>query len=509
MRELALVGFIALLSGLVSYYAIGELGTFSSVNLGLGALALAIAAALGLHRLRFTGGPLARRVIGRGLLGIALALAIAVGLERWAAWQGLTFDWTFEQRYDLSEAVQRKLAEICSGDEPLVALFYFDPEDPRKRATGLLLETLQRAGPCLEVRERRIEENLAEVDRYAVGSSNTVVFQLGDAFETVPRPMEGTIYEALYRLTSRGVATLAFLRGEGEGDPERTDGLGYSGLAAALTTEGYQERILVSASLSEVPEDVDALIVIAPERPLLPQTLDALQRYLESGGSLVALLEPGRESGIEGLLAGFGIEALDGLVVDPASAPVDEGVRGVNVLAFNYAAHPVTAGLNRSRMTYFPGVRPLHLRKPRVEDDVQRVVLSSHRGWVSEDLSWLARSTGLPASDGAQSDYQTLAAVGRYPRDGKETRLVVFGDADFASNRYLRALYDLDLVLNAVHWATQRESAITLRPKALRTSVQFPVPLTSSVQALYGVGLLLPELLLIAGGLVWLRRRRS
>ena len=85
---------------------------------------------------------------------------------------------------------------------------------------------------------------------------------------------------------------------------------------------------------------------------------------------------------------------------------------------------------------------------------------------------------------------------------------VAFGDADFASNRWLRTLYNLDLILNAVHWATENEAEVTLRPK-VRSTVQFPLPLNDSVQALYGVGLLLPEVLLIAGGIVWLRRRSA
>ena len=85
---------------------------------------------------------------------------------------------------------------------------------------------------------------------------------------------------------------------------------------------------------------------------------------------------------------------------------------------------------------------------------------------------------------------------------------MAFGDSDFASNRYLRALYNLDLLVNAVHWATERESAITLRPKAGRL-LQFPVPIQRSLNALYGIGLLVPELLVMAGMWVWLRRRSA
>ena len=57
----------------------------------------------------------------------------------------------------------------------------------------------------------------------------------------------------------------------------------------------------------------------------------------------------------------------------------------------------------------------------------------------------------------------------------------MFGDSDFASNRYLRALYNLDLVLNAVHWALEREPEITLRPK-LRDAVQFPLPMQKTAR---------------------------
>jgi hypothetical protein len=59
-----------------------------------------------------------------------------------------------------------------------------------------------------------------------------------------------------------------------------------------------------------------------------------------------------------------------------------------------------------------------------------------------------------------------------------------------------------------VHWALQREPQIALRPK-VRDTVQFPLPVQDSLQMLYGVGLLLPEVLLIVGGTLWLRRRSA
>ena len=67
----------------------------------------------------------------------------------------------------------------------------------------------------------------------------------------------------------------------------------------------------------------------------------------------------------------------------------------------------------------------------------------------------------------------------------------------------------LGLATAPILYAAENEPEITLRPKNRPTPVQFPVPLANSLQTLYGVGLLVPELLLIAGGIIWLRRRSA
>ncbi len=511
MRELGLVGVVAVLAGIGSYTAIGEWRPFSVVNLVGGGLALLTALALGARQLRGAGGPHARAVLLRGLGRIVLALVVGFALERGAAATGVRFDWTLEESVEISPAVINKLAEIdAAGTGPVTATLYFDREDPRVRRTRLLLEEVARVSKGgLATRERDLEQHPDDIDTVEIGSSNTVVLTLGDYFETVPRPGEGTLYEALYRLQGRGTGTVVILRGEGEGriDDERETGFG--GLAQALATEGYRIESRVSAGLREVPAGTDAVIVIAPQRRLLPGPLAALRAYLSSGGSLVAMLEPGTPSGIEEILAEWGIETPGGVLIDPASVPIEGGgAEGVGIVAYNYEVEPLTLGLDTNRMTYFPGVQPLRLRRPQVGDRVKRAVLSSPRSWVSDDLDWLSRAGGRPENPGQRPDYHPIAAFGEYPRQAGRTRIVAFGDADFASNRWLRTLYNLDLILNAVHWATENEAEVTLRPK-VRSTVQFPLPLNDSVQALYGVGLLLPEVLLIVGGIVWLRRRSA
>jgi hypothetical protein len=505
MRELALAGFIAVAFAIWSYYATDRFGWFGYANLTLGSLAIVAAAATAARRLRRARGAGSHRVIARGLLIVFGAVVVGVGAERLAARSQIQFDWTFERAFEPAPATVKALAEL-PGE--VTATLFHDPFDPRVRRTRLLLQRIAQEGP-MRVRSRVLDEHPDAADRYEVGTSNTVVLTLEDRFETIERPTEGTIYEGLYRLRSVEGGAITVLRGEGEADFSRTDEVGYAGLAAALATEGYDLRSVVSATMHEVPDSTDVVLVISPERRLRTEAIAAVRRYLDRGGSLVALVEPGIESGVEALLAEYGMESPDAVLVDPAADDDDPLVASINPVAFHYWDHPITRGLDRNRMTYFAGARTFQLRKPRVEDELSKVVESSPYAWLEEDIGVLDRSAGTLARNGREQSFHPIVVSGRYRRDGRETRIVAVGDADFASNQHLRTLYNLDLILNAVHWAAQNEPEITLRPKNRPTPVQFPVPLTNTLRTLYGVGLLVPELLLIAGAIVWLRRRSA
>jgi ABC-type uncharacterized transport system len=435
-----------------------------------------------------------------------LAVAAAgVALERLTAAADWQLDWSFEQRFALSDAVRGVLQELGSVD----ATLYHASFDPRARSTRLLLRTLAETGH-LELRERSLDESPEDADRFGIGSSNSVVLRRGERYETVERPTEGTLYEALYRLRDRDAGMLYVARGAGEGDLARGDGAGFSGLGQALQTEGYRLREFVAATGAEIPDDASGLLVLAPRRAWRPEALAALERYLERGGRLVAFLEPGTTSGLEDLLARWGFASPDALVVDPASGALAGDAPGTNPLAFGYADHPVTRGLDPSRMTFFHGARSFSVRKPRPEDRVAGVVFASARAWLSPDVGLAGRGAAPERPAGVPEDHQILVAAGRFPRGEREARIVAFGDGELASNHFLRALYNLDLVLNAVHWALDRELEITIRPKATVTGrLQLPLPLQDTFQMFQGVGLLLPELFLLAAAWTWSRSRSA
>jgi hypothetical protein len=167
----------------------------------------------------------------------------------------------------------------------------------------------------------------------------------------------------------------------------------------------------------------------------------------------------------------------------------------------------VTRGLDGTRMIFLRRTRPvIAARKPQPDDEVRAVAFASRRSWLAPNAAAVQRGAAPEEPAEREENYWPVLSLGAYPRPGGETRIAVFGDADFASNRYLRALYNVDLLMNAIHWVAQREDEITLRPKSL-TPDQYPLTPQQSLDMLQGVGLLIPELCLAAAAWTWVRRR--
>lgn len=514
MSPVAAIGAIALAFGLASYQVLGEWNVFNVTNLCAGAGLIALGAVAASRRL-------AQRTTAaeRGPTVDALLMTIAVTwgavlLQLFASAWGPRFDWTFERRYELAPATRTVLEQL--GEEGSVELtLYSAAGDPRRRATRLLLEQMAAVSDSsVRVEERDLDASPEEEDYYGIGSSNSVVVHFeatgeNGHWQLVERPTEGALFEALSRQRSPSRKHIYVAVGTGEGNLARSDDAGFSGYRAALETEGYDVRPLPTAMLPQIPEDADGLLIIAPERRMTAAALAGLRGYLnERGGRLIAMLEPGGDSGLEEILAEFGLRSPDALVIDPESGAVEGDAPGLNPIAKAYAKHPVTRDLNANRMTFFRHARSFELRKPQPNDRLTAGVYSSGDAWLSAEPLQLNGRTPPERPADAKGNYRPLVVAGEYERNGHEARIVAFGDSTFASNRYLRALYNLDLAMNAVHWALQREPEISVRPKS-GGLLQFPIPIQNALNALYGIGLLVPQLIVMTGTWVWLRRRAA
>ncbi len=88
----------------------------------------------------------------------------------------------------------------------------------------------------------------------------------------------------------------------------------------------------------------------------------------------------------------------------------------------------------------------------------------------------------------------------------QEGRLAVFGDSDFATNRYFNFSGNGNFFLNTVNWLTEEADLISIQPK---TSSPRTIHMTATQgRILFFVCLIiLPLIVLVTGISVWVRRR--
>ncbi|MDP6779413.1 MAG: GldG family protein, partial [Candidatus Latescibacteria bacterium] len=344
---------------------------------------------------------------------------------------------------------------------------------------------------------------------YRIATYGTSVIQVGEKQEQIRSSTEKDLTNAVVKALRSEEKVIYFAFGHGEATPEDLDRRGYSRVKQALLEANYVLRdSLLIVQEGMIPGDCDLLIVAGPTSALLPAEIDSVRSYLERGGSGLFLLDPGVESGMEAMLEEWGVNVNDDYVVDRRglhySTPVSAG----------YGSHAVTAK-HRATMTFYPLARSVSqkLPVPGVEEAVE-LVFTSRDSWSESDRL----SDQVPSFDSATDrpgPVPLAVAVTAKPKAPRseagedveaKVRIVVFGDADFASNQFFGAAGNGDLFLNSVNWLLEEGQLIAIRPRerGLR-----PMTLTGNdTRWIFWFSLvLLPGVPVIAGVLVWWRRR--
>lgn len=520
MAFLPAAGLVMILVGVASYYATRSLpgvSAFTGANLALGIVLVLAGAAAQLRSFRGFSGAASRRVALRALsifvAGLAAVVGLGVAARSWTA----RLDLTVDRLYTLSDQTRALCAELDTNAPPPIELVFFE-DALLAKDVRLLIAAYAAACPRVAVRDASRKEPPAGARELYTTTATTVIACRAEICDPVGYPSERNITAALLRLSSERVPRVFFLVGHGEVDLASQNDGGYSGLAALLRDQGFEVRALVGPATEEPPSEADVVIAAAPERDLLPEELVLLDRYLEGGGRLLALSEPGLDSNLySDLLQRWGFDLEDGVVLDPASSPLLEDPTPLNLLVHLFAPYnPVTRTLSRRTMVLMPSTRPVGLsRKPQPDDRLERVAFASERAVVDRNVTRALSSSDRALQGDANSGGPPVVATGSYPREAAgptgevaktEARIVVIGDRDFASNRLLDALYNRDLVLNAVRWLAADEARIALTDKAW-TPNQDPLTLQQTVAYFYFLAFALPEALLLLGIYAWWRKQ--
>jgi ABC-type uncharacterized transport system involved in gliding motility auxiliary subunit len=441
-------------------------------------------------------------------LTFSLLFGASIGLLAWLSTQYVyQSDWTAGARNTVSADTRELLAEL---DQPVRITAFVRDEALLRRQIQDLVGSYQRFKDDITLEFINPDTAPEQVRALGISSGGELRVSYRGRSENIQTLSEQTLSNSLLRLSRQEERWIAFLTGHGEREPlgETNHGLGIFG--AELERKGLNIQT-VNLSEANIPTNTSLLVIAGPRVDLLPGEVSALLNYVEQGGNLLWLAEPGDLHGLEPLAEQLGIDFLPGKVVDAGSQ-----LFGVDnptfVVITAYPQHEITGEM--ATVTVFPEVAALALRDNSAWTQLP-LLTTLPRSWT--ELGEIAGEISFDADTDEHAGPLDIGVVLTRKRpagedleamdEPAEQRVVVIGDGDFLSNTYLGNGGNLGLGLNMVHWLSHDDAFIDIQVQGAPDTT---LELGRTAQAVIGIGLLfgLPVLLLVSGLLVWLRRRR-
>lgn len=420
----------------------------------------------------------------------------------------------YHYRYDATELKEHTLSPqsvqvLAEVDKPVAIIGFFAADDYRRENFEKLLEQYLYRSDYLSYAVIDPDREPLKARQYEPIPYGGLLLQCGERTATVYMPDEQDVTSALLKVVSEEQKVIYFLTGHQEHDPEGYGDDGYSRVADALRDQNYEVRTLNLAVTTTVPSDAAVVVVAGPQTVLLDDERTRLQSYLIQGGKALIMLDPLYGADLDDVLAAWQVRFGGGVVIDPASSLLG-GVAAPVVSGYRFSQ--ITKDLP---MTFFPLARPVERMG---EDPTGSITFSplaetTDQSWAEQDTA--ATEVRFDEGEDTPGPLTLMATLEAPPVPGSEeveanpglkTRLVLIGDSDFASNEYAGSLGNGLLFLNAVNWLAEEESLIAIGPKTTQPRTLF----LSRVQAntIFFVGvILIPLALLVAGVVVWWRRR--
>ncbi len=512
-----LCGFVLLLFGIVEFLFRREFSLYTIVHLAGGGSLLIFSLAFNLGGVWSSLGERSTRYSANAIIYTVIFLAILVLINFAATTHPVREDLTEGGLFSLSDQSQKVLDNL--KEDVQVLAFY---QAAKGTALDDLLKNYANYSPRFTYEFIDPVKHPEQARKHEVTTTDILVVKCGDRETKIPGDSEEDITNAILKVANPNKKKIRFLTTHGERDLASDEERGYLVAQKALENENYEVMPLELYMIKDVPADTDVLVVAGPEKALAKNELEAIERYIDQGGSVLFLLDPGGSPGMDKFLEKWGVKVGSNVVVDQVFRLFYGPSLGVDPVVSTYGAHDITKEFKGQ--TLFHMARSVELADP-LPSGVTGVSLArtSASSWAETDLDRFFAKSEVARSDDDLTGPVSIAVALTVETKGpgkekdkatkdadaaekKEARVVVFGDAAFIDNEYIPKMYNADLFLNTINWLAEEEALISIRPKTTRGSRVLMTP-EETRDIFYMSVLILPEILLLFGLAIWWRRR--
>ena len=424
------------------------------------------------------------------------------------------WDLTAYKEHTLSEKTLQALKTL---KEPIAAKAFV--KEPSEEASHLkkLLAAYAYHRKDLSFEFIDPDRNPSLTRQYGIQELNTVILEGYGRSQTVKRPDEEALTNGLIRLSKSRTEKVYWVVGHGERPFQSTDPESLATIHQNLSNQNVEFEQWNLAQ-KDIPSDAAMLVVAAPEKAFFPEEVASLKRFFNKGGSLLVFLEPYQDGGLKDFLKEYGLVISSDMVVDKMSRVM--GGDFLLPMIVTYGEHEITR--NFRLLSFFSLARSVEVDKNVKKKGLTltNLAMTSPESWSEMDREALHKGSARLEEADRQGPLSLAVIVELAPppeaqgdenkdEDGitGQGKMVVFGDVDFASNKFVTLAGNKDLLTNTIHYLVGQKDLITIVKKQ-KPAEHLMLTRNQGLLLFWVPVVLIPLLVIVLGVLVW-RKRRS
>lgn len=322
-----------------------------------------------------------------------------------------------------------------------------------------------------------------------------------------PPYAEQDLTNLLVRLSRTDKRVVMYLDGHGERNLIGVKNHDLGEFGTQLQKKGFTLANPDLTIAQQVPTNGAMLVIASPQVDVTEIETKKIKEYLDGGGNLLWLIDDEKLHGLQPIAEYLSLQITPGMVIDLSSAKY--GADSKIAFANQYGEHAITK--NFMLRTLFPEARMVEAQGNDANGwEVSRLIEVAPNGWL--ETGPIDAKVSYDEKKDLRGPINIAVALERkYGKKGQ--RVVVVGNGNFLSNTFIGNGGNNDLGINIVNWLAGDDSLITIQPKPLKdVNVMIPNDAWGRLVAMavfFGFRLALPIALLVAGVVIWWKRRKA
>ena len=436
---------------------------------------------------------------------MAVLLVLLTALLSWLSVRyPIRADWTRNGRHTLSEASRQVLAKV-TGELTITA--YAREQEDLRNAIKRFIARYQRVKPDIRLHFVNPDAVPDETRALGINENGELVIHYQGRSENTRPGSEEVFTNALQRLLHEKERWLAFVEGHGERNPLGKSNHDLGEWGRQISNRGFRIQPLNLARTRAIPDNTTVLVIAGPLVNYLPGEVELIINYLARGGNLLWLAEPNNIYGLDALAEYLGVDFPKGAVIDFAGQLV--GVNDPRIVLVTeqlYGDHPALKGFKFS--TLFP-MATMVTSHDQDHWKVKPLITTGDHTW--QETGELKGDVGFDADTDTRGPLNIALSLERelteeQPGGPRRQRIIVVGDGDFLANTYIGNSGNMELGMRLVNWLGSDEEFISIPAKYAQDTQLEISQLTAGIIG-FGFLIIIPLLLLGAGGIIWWRRK--